>query len=88
MSSGSHLDDEKNVNTNSLYPSRIVAHALSQIFMKLSERVRLDPKRRKSNGNPYFLLPVSMVTGFKIFDQKLNKFKIIENGLFLHNCIF
>ena len=48
--------------------------------MKLSERVRLDPKRKKSNGNPYFFLPVSTVTAFKIFDQKLNK--ITENGFF------
>ena len=32
--------------------------------MKLSERVSLDTTRKKSNGNPYFFLPVSMVTGF------------------------
>ena len=38
--------------------------------MKLSERVRLDTTRKKSNGNPYFFLPVSMVTGFEIFLPK------------------
>ena len=41
--------------------------------MKLSERVRLDPKRKKKTMEALFLLSVSMVTGLKIFDQKLNK---------------
>ena len=38
--------------------------------MKLSERVRLDTKRKKSNENYYFFSPVSMVTGFEFFLPK------------------
>ena len=46
------------------------SHRFSWNFLSV---FALTQKRKKSNGNPYFLLPVSMVTGFKIFDQKLNK---------------
>ena len=55
--------------------------------MKLSERVRIDTKKKKTPvRTPVFSCSFQWLQGLNIFTK--NSAKIIENGLFLHNCIF